>query len=295
MELTTAEYKQVEELAAINYSLDQIAMYIDKDYNSFLDAFNFPESKLKYHYDRGKLITQAEIDKANLKKAKDGSLASIQQWKKDSVARKLENIKQKVLYDNEQKELEQLQAFVEKGETDNLPAHLAAYYEQIDFMRALYNRNSKSYVISMARLKWPQLTSFTANKLYYETLNFFNLDNGVKSQAWANIYADRLDNMALISMEMNDLETARRLTIDAADLRGAGKNKSDDLSGVDLSNRVTLYVMDCKRVGIPEIPRKELAKFIDDLDITETQKSKYMREALVEDIPLILVEEDEES
>ena len=121
MELTPSQYKDIESLAAINYSIKQIAMYLNVDYKAFVKEFNRPESQVRYNYDRGKLITQAEIDKANLRRAKDGNMTSIQQWKKDSNAQKLENLKKQVFYDEENKEYEQLQALIERGETKNLP------------------------------------------------------------------------------------------------------------------------------------------------------------------------------
>ena len=249
MEWTTKQFKDIEELAAINYSLEQIAMYLDVEVNSFIEAFNIPESKVKYHYDRGKLITQAEISKANLRKAKDGSLASIQQWTKDAFFQKVETLKKQVLYDNDQKEYCQLQALIERGETDNLPANVVKFYEQIDFIRSLYNKfKSKDYIISMVRLQWPKITFWQARKLYNETLNFFNLDNGVKSEAWANIYADQLDNMALIAAEMNDLKNFRDLKELAGRYRGIGKEKPAEIPEGDLNRKVNLYVLDPEKL-----------------------------------------------
>jgi hypothetical protein len=294
MELSPEQNKQIEELSAINYSLQNIAMYLDVDYKQFLEAFNTPDSDIKYHYDRGKLMAQAEIDKANLKKAKDGSLTSIQQWKKDANQQKLENIKKKVLFNKEENDYCQLQALIERGETSNLPANIVRYYEQIDYIRSLYSKfNSKSYIISMVRLKWPQIPFYSANKLFNECLNFFNLDNDVKTQAWANIYADRLDNMAMIATEMNDLETARRLTMDAANLRGVNKEKSDPLPDGLLDRRVIVYVMDPEKLGIPKVDRRDLAEFIDKIDITESEKLKLRRDAQVEDVAFELVENEQ--
>ena len=199
MELTPSQYKDIEQLASINYSVKQIAMYLDVDYKEFQKSFNGTDSKIRYHYDRGKLVTQAEIDKANLRRAKDGNMTSIQQWKKDAGAQKLENLKKQVFYDEERNEYEQLQGLIERGETKNLPEKVVNYYEQIDFIRCLYNKyESKSFIINAVVIQFPRLSKYQATNLYYETLNFFNLDNQVKVEAWANKYADRLDNMARI-------------------------------------------------------------------------------------------------
>ena len=128
MELTPQQCSDIEQLAAINYGAGQIAMYLDVDAKEFRKDFSasvsdpsYGPGNARYHYDRGKLITQAEIDKANLKRAKDGNLTSIQQWKKDAGNRRLENLKLQVFYDEERKEYEQLQGLIERGEVRDLP------------------------------------------------------------------------------------------------------------------------------------------------------------------------------
>ena len=295
MELTAEQLKDIEHLAGINYSTQMIAMYLDVDEKEFLADFNDPESKIRYHYDRGKLIIQAEIDKANLKRARDCNLTSIQQWKKDSNSMKIENYKKKVLFDQEMREFDQLQTLIEKGEVTSLPEQLVEFYEQIDFIRSLYCKyNSKNYIINMVRMKWPKITTFIATKLYYETLNFFNLNNPVKVEAWKNIYADRLDNAALICFEMNDFETFRRLTLDAAEMRGVGKEIPNQIPKELLERKPTFYITDPELLGITKVSRPALAEFIDNLDITEFEKNRVKREAQVIDVPFVFVGDEQE-
>ena len=294
MELSPAQYKDIEQLAAINYSVKQIAMYLDVDYTQFQKAFNHPDSPVRYHYDLGKLVTQAEIDKANLKRAKDGNMTSIQQWKKDANSQKIENLKKQVFYDEELKEYEQLQGLIERGDIKNLPEKVVQFYEQIDFIRCMFNKyESKSFIINAVTVQWPRLSRYQATNLYYETLNFFNLDNQVKVEAWGNIYADKLDNMARICYEMNDAETYRRLIMDAAQLRGVGKDKPNQIPEELLDRRPIFQTMRIEDLGLPKANRNELAALIDNLDITEHQKSKVKREAMIEDVPFQLSEDAE--
>lgn len=292
MELTPSQYKDIEQLAAINYSLKQIAMYLDVDEKQFTNAFHVQDSKIKYHFDRGLLMAQAEIDKANLKRARDGNQASIQQWKKDTTLQKLEHLKKKKIYENQKLELHQLQALIEKGEVHNLPEKVVQYYEQMDFIRAMFERyESKSFVINAVMLQWPDISKYHATNLYQDTLNFFNLDNKVKVEAWANIYADRLDNMAAICYEMNDFETARRLTMDAAEMRGVGKEKPPDIPQELLDRRPIFYTIRPEEIGVPREDRNKLGDLIDSLDIPEKEKTRVKREALIIDVPFEAVED----
>ena len=295
MELTPAQFKEIEQLAAVNYSVKQIAMYLDVDLKAFQKEFSNPDSKIRYHYDRGLLVTQAEIDKANLKRARDGNLTSIQQWKKDANHQKIQNLKKKVFLEEEQSEYEQLQGLIERGETKNLPARIVQFYEQVDFIRCLHNKyENKNYVVNAVILQWPKLSKHQAIQLYYETLNFFNLDNPVKVEAWANIYADRMDQMAMICYEMGDMETWRRMTMDAAKLRGVGKDKPNQIPDELLDRRPVFQTIRIEDLGLQKANRKEMAAFIDNLDITEKQKSKVKREAMIEDVPFEIMGNDED-
>lgn len=302
MELNPAQLKEIEHLAAINYTIKQIAMYLDVDFKAFQRAFTistddpaYKQGNIRWHYDRGLLLAQAEIDKGTLRRAKDGNMTSIQQWKKDSAAQKLRNLKMRVYFDEERNEYENLQALVERGDTKNLPEKVVKYYEQVDFIRCLYNKyESKSYIINAVTLQWPKLSKYQATQLYFDTLNFFNLDNTVKVEAWANIYADRLDNMARICHEMDDFETERRCIMDAATLRGVGKDKPNQIPDELLDRRPVFFTVRARELGIPEVNRNDLASFIDKLDISERERLKVRREAMIEDVPFELVKNDEE-
>ena len=303
MDLTPEQLKTIEQLGGLHYSPEKIAMYLELDRKEFLSEFhtveNDPEYKsgnIRYHYDRGLLLAQTEVDKANLKRARDGNLTSVAQFKKDVTIQNFENAKRRILYQDEKTELNQLKGLIERGEVKELPEQMVEYFEQIDYIRGLYLRwQSKPFIVNAAALKWPQMTKYKIARLYNETLNFFYLDNDVKVEAWRNIYAERLDNLAALAAEMNDLEQARRCLVDAAEIRGVTKDQPPQLPADLLDRRPVFYTMDIQKLGIPKIPRIRLAEYIDKLDLTDLEKSKFKREAMVEDAPFELILEDEEA
>jgi len=303
MDLTPEQLKTIEQLGGLHYSPEKIAMYLELDRKEFLSEFhtveNDPEYKsgnVRYHYDRGLLLAQTEVDKANLKRARDGNLTSVAQFKKDVTIQNFENAKRRILYQDDKTELNQLKGLIERGEVKELPAPMVEYFEQIDYIRGLYLRwQSKPFIINAVALKYPQMTKYKIARLYNETLNFFYLDNDVKVEAWRNIYAERLDNLAALAAEMNDLEQARRCLVDAAEIRGVTKDQPPQLPADLLDRRPVFYTMDIQKLGIPKIPRTRLAEYIDKLDLTDLEKSKFKREAMVEDAPFELILEDEEA
>lgn len=64
--------EELEQLSAIGYSPDKIAMYFHVDKEDFLYYFNLVNSPLKYHYNRGTLVQQAKEGMTMLQDAATG-------------------------------------------------------------------------------------------------------------------------------------------------------------------------------------------------------------------------------
>jgi hypothetical protein len=57
------------------------------------EAYMDKESDFTYHYDRGRLIAQADIDMKLLESAKGGNITAIQQLQKTQKLKHFENIR----------------------------------------------------------------------------------------------------------------------------------------------------------------------------------------------------------
>ena len=93
VELTVEECQQVEELAGINYTVKQIAMYFDIKPNLLQKEFDNLESKFRFHYERGRLISRAKIEKKTMKNAEEGNTTAAQIYTKNIIASRLNNLK----------------------------------------------------------------------------------------------------------------------------------------------------------------------------------------------------------
>lgn len=93
MTFTDEQIQSVEKLAGLNYTFKQLAMYLDVSFNDILKEYEDKESKFRYHYDRGSLMSQAEIDKGTLDSAIGGNVTAMQQFERVRQARHFENIR----------------------------------------------------------------------------------------------------------------------------------------------------------------------------------------------------------
>ena len=88
--------------------------------------------------------------------------------------------------------------------------------------------------------------------------------------------------------------TMSRSKPDAANLRGVNKDQHNIIPPALLDRRRIVYTMDIEKLGIPKVNKYELAAFIDNLDISEKEKSRLKREALIEFTPFEIIPNDPE-
>tara|TARA_R110001606_G_scaffold17436_2_gene67712 strand:- start:43 stop:372 length:330 start_codon:yes stop_codon:yes gene_type:complete len=97
LKLSQEEYETIEDLAACNYAPRDIATYLSCDINEFMLQYYKPDSLVRFHYNRGVLTAQAEIDSKVLENAKAGNITATQEHKKAQENRLFENHKMRIL------------------------------------------------------------------------------------------------------------------------------------------------------------------------------------------------------
>lgn len=94
---TDEQLKELEDLSALNYSIKQIAMYFDIPPRLLYHEFEQEDSVLKYHYNRGQLVAQAQIDQANLQSAKTGNITAMARYDRKAKENKYQQAKDRIL------------------------------------------------------------------------------------------------------------------------------------------------------------------------------------------------------
>lgn len=177
---------------------------------------------------------------------------------------------------------DKLQSYIMTGNRENIPDDLIEYMSHLELVRSMYDKYaSKTAIIKILRSPAYGYTEYSARKLFFEALNFFYADNGVKREAWGNIYADKLDNLALLAIESDDWEGARRCLADAAKLR-MGEEQKTEIPAELLDRRPVFYTLNPEDVGLPgRVNRHKLAAWIDNLpDIDASDRKRIHRDAM---------------
>lgn len=98
MNLHDGELEELEDLAANNFTLREIAAYFLVSYKEFKQAFEAPESILRRHYDKGKLASKNTAETAMRENAEGGNITAYQIFEKKREATELEELKESILY-----------------------------------------------------------------------------------------------------------------------------------------------------------------------------------------------------
>ncbi len=101
LKFSQEEYEEIEDLAAIGYSVAKIALYFDLVEKDVQREFNKENSLVRRHYQIGLTKADAAIGLTLVANAKIGNITAIQQLEKVRKKTKVELIKQQIYFHNE--------------------------------------------------------------------------------------------------------------------------------------------------------------------------------------------------
>ncbi|WP_378186886.1 hypothetical protein ACE939_00875 [Aquimarina sp. W85] len=195
-------------------------------------------------------------------------------------------------------DLDTLRRWVETRENEVMPEELVIYLEQLEKVYGWHHTMMLEHdIIKNLIATYPEMSRYKAKHIYADAINYFYLDNDVSQEAWANIYAERLDKLALLLLKTADtpdqLHKVKDIWKEAATLRGAYSDKKDEIPAEFYEKRVVLYTNKLEDIGMPPVSRSEIAKMIDGMPLTQAEALDLKRDAAIE--PQILFNPNESS
>lgn len=95
------EVETLESIAAIGYTPEKIAMYFGVNAEQFLHEFNQPNSRIRYHYNRGILINEANEAIATQSAANGGNATQAQRLDRIRFQIRFQELKERIIYGKE--------------------------------------------------------------------------------------------------------------------------------------------------------------------------------------------------
>lgn len=175
--------------------------------------------------------------------------------------------------DFERIDLSLITRLLSTGDLEALPEAERAYYELMEMVRGLrarmrYNGKviTKAGIIKLLKSDIYGLSDWMARQVYADSINFFYTDDNIRPEAFANLYAEKMEKWADAVFLMGKGEEASRILERAAKLRMRFASTETEIPE-DLLNRkqLVLYTTNRSDLGVPDTDRRELERFIDEI------------------------------
>ena len=292
--LSAQQLEELEKLAALNFSPEEMAVYFGVDADAFLREASDPDSPISFHIRRGRILSEAQMQMGLLEDAKKGNTEAINTINKIKRDRSFQASKIDVFGAFENKEhLENIRRYLLDGDFNTLSSDERLYLDTllmiVNFSRLSGRRNT----VKLLTKEPFNCTYAKASDMYDEAINLFYADRGLTKKALRNKYAELLDDLVLQGQKnastVKDLEVLASITMKAATLRELDKEDVPVLDAEVYKKDIRLFSLDASVVG-QKINRLELARMIDGLSLPETDKARLRRDARLSDAEILFNE-----
>ena len=177
--------------------------------------------------------------------------------------------------------IEQLRQLIETGNPSALPPEVVRQLELMELVRSMYSKyETKTVIINTLMSPVYKLSRPQANKLFVDSLNYFYSDNKIKSDAWRQIYANKLEDLSAYALACDDIAQSRRCLNDAAKMRGVFDEKVQEIPDELRQRPVVIYTINPEQLGLTRANRADLGKLIDEMpDISDDDRRRVKRDA----------------
>lgn len=178
-----------------------------------------------------------------------------------------------------------LMDFRKKGSSSGIPVKLQSYIQHVDRAMEIYRfEGNISRAARQLQESFPHddLSFNTARNRIYDAMNLFHLNNGVKTVAWDNFYADKMEDLAKLAIAGDNITEARRCFEKAHMFRT--KAPEENLNPEDFKMEEFIVSPDVthSRLNIPEHELKNVfkrgSKLINEQPIDTPEKEKMINE-----------------
>lgn len=199
-------------------------------------------------------------------------------------------------------DIEDIQSFLQTRKSAIIPQTLQTYILQLDTVARIIhnNRISVRAAIIQLRREWPDLTVAQARGIYYDGLMYFYHDEQASASMWDQVYADKLDDIALLALKSGKEATALRAT------EMAHKMRTTVREAQEYQWKAPTYLIDInvkpedlgyQTQKLADIARRaedrKFAEMIGSLETTEAEKARLLSDAGIKTVEYEIVEEDE--
>ena len=168
-------------------------------------------------------------------------------------------------------DISQIQRILTTGSLENLTPEEREYYSLMEMVRGLRARVrangrvvTKAGIIRLLKSEEYGLSDWMARQVYADAVNFFYDTDDIRPRAFANLYAEKAENLSMACASMGKMSEARAYLKLAADLRGCFREQESEIPDELLQQKpVVIYTTNAEDMGVSTADRERLEAFID--------------------------------
>jgi hypothetical protein len=291
LSLTEEVSQELENLSALGYSLDDMAMYFDVDKIYFRQAAQNVESKIYYYIQRGKLMAAAKEQLELLKAAETGNVTASEHLGKIRRTKGWEVSKLDIFGGFEDKRLlDRINDYVQSGSLNDLKNEEAIYLDALLLFAGMGRRYGRRNTVAFFTKPPFGLKYARASEMFDEAINLFHADRQIERKAMRHLFAEQLQEAALVVREnaqsAKDWEVYGNLLTQASRMLGLDKDDPEKPPAEQFMKPVRYYSLDPGDVGLHTIDRQQVARQIESLEIPEREKIRIRQDARIEHVNL---------
>lgn len=181
--------------------------------------------------------------------------------------------------------------YIEMGSETNLSEEELEYLDVLIKMNNMRRKYGMHKTIAFFRKLPFEISLYRAKQMFEESINLFYSDEVIEKSAARNLIAEDLEQAAQLCMAVaqspKDLEIYGDLKMKAYKARQLDLPDPMQIPEELYKKPIKIYTLNPTQAKLPPIDRNDLAREIDALPENEINKKRWKQEAMIEDIDII--------
>lgn len=290
--LTTEQQQLVMDLGALGWTHSSIASTMGVDMSQFeLEALCL-DSIVSELIVRGRLEKGAQLEIQLMNQALEGNVKAVKELANVRRDKSFQISKLDIFGGFEDEEtFNRIMDYIERGSSDDLPPKEQHYIDMLNHIFSLSKQHDKRNVINYLTKPPLSLPHRRAADMYAEATNLFYSERKITKAALRNKFAEDMDNLAELAKRTAtspaDLEIVANIRMKSAKILGLDKDDPETLPVEQYARPIQLHTLSPEALGLQSANRDELARQIEECDVTSAVKHRLAQEAGIEDIDFI--------
>lgn len=193
---------------------------------------------------------------------------------------------------------EKLQDYIQSGSKTELLDEELSYLEMLYLLNSLRRKYGKENALAFVQRQPYNISYRRARSMYDEAINLFYADDNIEKQAHRNMLYDELMAAAKVVLmtaeNSRDMEVYGDLVAKAYKIKGLDQPEPPRVPEELYKKPIKVYSLNPEHIKLPKVDRDALAERIDNLLISENEKSRLKQDGMVTDIDFIEMYDDQE-